>query len=190
MRTSQPHLPTLLFIATVPALVALHQTISIRITKWEKHTLQSTHDLSLILKIAPVMSMVSFFGLILTAGIYLPFGHDVMTTISPSFTTRAETRTTFPTLNERRLRDQLFEFLVPLQISPLVGELVAPFAIRWVGRKWSGPSRYDSISKAPEKDINEESEKEFIGGVAHELTLPVYSPLRKSLVFAYSSSLN
>ena len=75
----------------------------------------------------------------------------------------------------------MFAFMVPLQLAPLVGELVVPKVLGWALRKWKGPGYYGSkISEA--KDTSEDSKKElaFMQRVAHEVSLPAHRPFGAS----------
>jgi anoctamin-10 len=75
---SQGLAPTILFMALVPRLMGLYQKAAIKLTHWEDHAHQSTHEASLTLKTFSLSAVVAYLGLILSAFVYVPFGGDVM----------------------------------------------------------------------------------------------------------------
>jgi len=70
--------PTILFIALVPRLLAIYQSFAVRLTNWENHSHQSSHEASLTLKTFALSAIVSYLGLALSAFVYMPFGEFIM----------------------------------------------------------------------------------------------------------------
>lgn len=70
--------PTVLFVALVPQLLAVYQTIAGRFTTWENHAHQSSHAASLTLKTFALSALVAYMGLGLSAFVYVPFGEGIM----------------------------------------------------------------------------------------------------------------
>ncbi|KAL4252126.1 DUF590-domain-containing protein [Abortiporus biennis] len=70
--------PTVLFMALVPRLLGIYQKYAVRLTNWENHAHQSTHDASLTIKTFTLSAIVAYLGLALSAFVYVPFGEEVM----------------------------------------------------------------------------------------------------------------
>ncbi|TCD69087.1 hypothetical protein EIP91_008729 [Steccherinum ochraceum] len=70
--------PTALFVALVPKLLSVYQIYAVRLTNWENHGHQSTHDASLTIKTFTLSAVVAYLGLALSAFVYVPFGEEVM----------------------------------------------------------------------------------------------------------------
>ncbi|CAL1715387.1 unnamed protein product [Somion occarium] len=71
--------PTILFMAIVPRFLGIYNNYAIRLTNWENHSRQSTHDASLTIKTFSLSAIVAYLGLALSAFVYVPFGEEVMT---------------------------------------------------------------------------------------------------------------
>lgn len=65
--------------ALVPRVLSIYQTYAVRLTNWENHAHQSTHDSSLTIKTFSLSAIVAYLGLALSAFVYVPFGEEVMT---------------------------------------------------------------------------------------------------------------
>ncbi|KAH8103893.1 DUF590-domain-containing protein [Cristinia sonorae] len=70
--------PTILFMALVPKLLGIYHTYAVRLTNWENHGRQSSHDRSLTIKTFALSAIVAYLGLALSAFVYVPFGEEVM----------------------------------------------------------------------------------------------------------------
>jgi anoctamin-10 len=70
--------PTILFMALVPRFMAVYQAFALKLTHWENHAHQSTHEASLTLKTFSLSAVVAYLGISLSAFVYVPFGGDVM----------------------------------------------------------------------------------------------------------------
>ena len=143
------------------------------LTSWENHGSQSTHDAYLILKVVPVVAMVAFYALILSAGIYIPFGDELMHFFhlfynghSADLSGNASIPQTTP---YTRLQEQLFSFTFVLQLAPLLAELAIPLALRWLKKtKASSPTRGPSSSGGE----GEHAANEFLARISDEEALP------------------
>jgi anoctamin-10 len=62
----------------VPRLMALYQTAALKLTHWENHAHQSTHEAALTLKTFSLSAVSAYLGIMLSAFVYVPFGGDVM----------------------------------------------------------------------------------------------------------------
>jgi anoctamin-10 len=70
--------PTILFVALVPRVLALYQAFASKLTNWENHAHESTHEASLTIKTFALSAIVAYLGLALSAFVYVPFGQFVM----------------------------------------------------------------------------------------------------------------
>lgn len=77
-------MPTVLFIALVPRLLAVYHAYAVRLTNWENHPQQSAHDASLTLKTFALSAIVAYLGLALSAFVYVPFGEYLMENVQQS----------------------------------------------------------------------------------------------------------
>ncbi|KAI0333946.1 DUF590-domain-containing protein [Cubamyces sp. BRFM 1775] len=73
--------PTILFAALVPRLLAIYHSYAVRLTNWENHGHQSTHDASLTIKTFSLSAIVAYLGIALSAFVYVPFGEEVMAAV-------------------------------------------------------------------------------------------------------------
>ncbi|KAL7280570.1 hypothetical protein ACG7TL_005504 [Trametes sanguinea] len=73
--------PTVLFVALVPRLLAIYHSYAVRLTNWENHGHQSTHDASLTIKTFSLSAIVAYLGIGLSAFVYVPFGEEVMAAV-------------------------------------------------------------------------------------------------------------
>lgn len=73
--------PTILFVLLVPRLLALYQAYAVRLTNWENHAHQSSHEASLTLKTFALSAVVAYLGLALSAFVYVPFGEFIMSKV-------------------------------------------------------------------------------------------------------------
>ncbi|KAI0369810.1 DUF590-domain-containing protein [Pilatotrama ljubarskyi] len=73
--------PTVLFVALVPRLLAIYHSYAVRLTNWENHGHQSTHDASLTVKTFSLSAIVAYLGIALSAFVYVPFGEEVMAAV-------------------------------------------------------------------------------------------------------------
>jgi len=67
-----------LFVASVPQILAVYRNLAHRLTNWENHAHQSTHDASLTIKTFALSAIVAYLGLSLSAFLYVPFGPFLM----------------------------------------------------------------------------------------------------------------
>ncbi|EJD07576.1 DUF590-domain-containing protein [Fomitiporia mediterranea MF3/22] len=74
--------PTLLFVALVPRLLQLYQSYAVKLTDWENHAHESTYEASLTIKTFTLSAIVAYLGLALSAFVYMPFGEQLMASVS------------------------------------------------------------------------------------------------------------
>lgn len=139
-------------------------------------------DASLLIKLLPINGMVAFYALVLSAGVYAPFGEELMSffhitlfhheneTVNPDawFRSPGTPPTTMP---HTRLGEQMFSFTLVLQLFPLIAEIVAPFAIRFALRfvkEWREGKKVEKSTSTVEVG----SERKLIDNVLFEAGLP------------------
>lgn len=83
--------PTILFMALVPRFLGIYQKYAVRLTNWENHAHQSTHDASLTIKTFSLSAIVAYLGLALSSFIYVPFGEEVMSFVQITLFNRNST---------------------------------------------------------------------------------------------------
>ena len=77
--------PTILFLALVPRLLGLYQTMAVHpLTGWENHVHHSAHEASLATKTFALSAIVAYLGIALSAFVYLPFGELIMAHVHTS----------------------------------------------------------------------------------------------------------
>ncbi|KAF7345518.1 hypothetical protein MVEN_01570400 [Mycena venus] len=152
--------PTILFVALVPQLLALYQSIAARLTAWENHAHQSSHAASLTRKTFALSALVAYMGLALSAFVYVPFGEGIMRLVqvwlfrgsvradatAEKLNATAHANVTEQTqgiwnvdtsaagqkLNAARLKDQMFAYTVTNQIVNTFVEIGLPYILRAV----------------------------------------------------------
>jgi anoctamin-10 len=160
----QSFVPTIVFTAIVPRFLSIYQTRAQKLTQWENHKHQSSHDTSLTIKTFALSSVVAYLGLALSAFIYIPFGETVMNIVQHSITTytipsptpSSELHTTekgghaffvcdtgaaSAKLDRSRLQSQMFAFMVTNQATNFFLEVCLPFLTRAFASVRSGKFR-------------------------------------------------
>lgn len=132
-------------------MLGIYRTIAIRSTQFERHNSHPDYTYSLTIKRWVLSTIVSYFGIALSAFIYMPFGQEVLGLLhlqlfsfdvmgtAGSLTgegrehlwehdlLEASTK-----LNGMRMQTQMFAFLVTAQLGNAFQELVIPYLIRWL----------------------------------------------------------
>ncbi|KAJ7902476.1 calcium-activated chloride channel-domain-containing protein [Mycena leptocephala] len=152
--------PTVLFVALVPRLLAVYQSIATRFTAWENHAHQSSHAASLTVKTFALSALVAYMGLALSAFVYVPFGEGIMRlcqvwlfkeSVRADVTAEAfnvtsslnatehmkgmwnvDTSLAGQKLNAARLKEQMFAYTVTNQIVNTFMEIGLPYVLRAV----------------------------------------------------------
>ena len=76
--------------ALVPRVLAVYQSIAVKLTNWENHRHKSTHAASLTLKTFALSALVAYLGLGLSAFVYVPFGETVMQWVQAALFARSQ----------------------------------------------------------------------------------------------------
>ncbi|KXN83968.1 hypothetical protein AN958_00612 [Leucoagaricus sp. SymC.cos] len=190
--------PTILFVALVPRVLELHQILATRLTSWENHSHQSSHNASLTLKTFTLNAIVAYMSLALSAFVYVPFGEGVMCFVqqwlfvgsarfkySGASLWEMDMNNARQKLNPARLKDQMFAYTVTNQIVDTFTEVGLPFIMRSVTSFWNGKNtpKQGSPGAEPKKRVVFEDEKEkggmeerkYLDKVREEMMLPEYN---------------
>jgi anoctamin-10 len=132
-------------------LLGIYRFIAIRNTQFERHDSHPDYTYSLTIKRWALSTIVSYFGIALSAFIYMPFGQEVLGLLHLQLFTFDMMGTTgsltgeeegllwehdlfeaSTKLNDMRLQTQMFAFLVTAQLGNAFQELVMPYFVRWL----------------------------------------------------------
>ncbi|PFH53223.1 hypothetical protein AMATHDRAFT_73446 [Amanita thiersii Skay4041] len=105
-------MPTILFIALVPRVLAIYHMLARRLTIWENHAHQSTYTASLTLKTFTLSAIVAYLGLGLSAFVYVPFGEGVMCHIQVLLFAGSQSGGARWHLPFRKLSDNLWAYFI------------------------------------------------------------------------------
>ncbi|KAF9647312.1 DUF590-domain-containing protein [Thelephora ganbajun] len=154
-----PVIPVIIFTASAPTVLGIYRFIAIRSTDFERND-TSTHIYSLTIKRFILSTIVSYFGIALSAFIYMPFGQEVLGLLHLQLSAfdlmgmtgslvgeeeellwehdlfKASTK-----LNNTRLQTQMFAFLVTAQLANAFQELGMPYVIRWLQSRINPPAK-------------------------------------------------
>ncbi|KAF8310365.1 hypothetical protein DL93DRAFT_1649104 [Clavulina sp. PMI_390] len=181
--------PTVYNILTTPPFVAIFTMIANKVTTWEGHSTQRGHETSLLFKLLPINATVAFYALILSAGVYIPFGDELMSffhlAIFPSSGSEEKATTSYltawwksipappPTTPATRLSEQMFSFTLVLQLIPLLMEILVPFVIRFVTAKLAEMNSKKDTSVVVKSEGNS-ANAELVDRVVYEAGLPTH----------------
>jgi anoctamin-10 len=150
----------MIFAASAPTVLGIYRFIAIRSTDFERRDTSCTYTYSLTIKRFVLSTIVSYFGIALSAFIYIPFGQEVLGLLHLQLfafdsmgmasslvgeekellwehdLSKASTR-----LNSTRLQTQMFAFLVTAQLANAFQELGMPYVIRWLRSRISPPTK-------------------------------------------------
>ncbi|ESK85554.1 hypothetical protein Moror_10042 [Moniliophthora roreri MCA 2997] len=195
--------PTVLFILLVPRIVGVFQACTVRLTIWENHSHQSSHDKSLARKTFVFTALVAYLGLALSAFVYVPFGEGIMRVVQmwlykstvtipdsgeqvdqmladgssagvPTFFDMSKEHK----LDSARLRNQMFAYTVTNQIVNTFQEVGLPFILRKISAITSKKSHSSSIDSPSDGNSTTSSTKK----VSFEDERPSSSPAEKALL--------
>ncbi|KAF8586456.1 DUF590-domain-containing protein [Ramaria rubella] len=183
--------PTVLFVALVPRVLELYQALACRLTLWENHSHQSSHDASLTIKTFALSAIVAYLGLALSAFIYVPFGELVMGSVQTYVTNATSTEggeknffvsnaSTQAGLDPSRLQNQMFAYTVTNQIINTLIEVVLPYLMRGVddmknGKALDGLRGNKKKVEFEDERIEDKVERQFLEEIRHNVSLPQYS---------------
>jgi anoctamin-10 len=141
-------------------VLGVYRFIAIRSTQFERHSTHSNHTYSLTIKRWALSVVVSYFGIALSAFIYMPFGQEVLGLLHLQLFTLDLVGTTgslagdregllwehnlseaSTRLNSMRMQTQMFAFLVTAQLGNAFQELGMPYFIRWLQSRFSPPTK-------------------------------------------------
>lgn len=132
-------------------MLNVYRFIAIHSTRFERHNSHSSYTYSLTIKRWVLSTIVSYFGIALSAFVYMPFGQEVLGLLHLqlfSFGMMGATGSlageeeellwehdlleASTKLNGMRLQTQMFAFLVTAQLGNAFQELVMPYFTRWL----------------------------------------------------------
>lgn len=169
-----------------------------RLTNWENHKHQSTHDASLTIKRFALSAIVAYLGLGLSAFVYVPFGQKVMALVhffldqqfvqgekgDQSELWQHELVDAKAKLNSSRLQNQMYAYTVTNQIIGLFLEVGMPFVMRGIASLRKGKGKNGGVKGKRvgfEDDVNKKSpvinggdtkeQREFLMRVRNEVSL-------------------
>ena len=164
--------------------MGIYRFIAIRSTDFERHDTRSTYKYSLTIKRFILSTIVSYFGITLSAFIYMPFGREALGLLHLQLFAFDLMRTTSPLageedkllwehdlfkastkLNSTRLQTQMFAFLVTAQLANAFQELGMPYIIRWLQSRISPPTKV----KRP-GDRSDTQDEKFLDRVQEEVS--------------------
>jgi len=187
--------PTILLVALVPQLLALHQRVAEKLTQWENHMHRSSHEASLTIKVFALSGVVAYLGLGLSAFVYVPFGENMMTFFhsyiaAPNATIPAEHPkiTAFrqeqfqinltdarKKLDRSRLQKQMFAYMVTNQIVGAFLEIVLPFIMRGATAVQKQGFKGLDGKKQHVQSTDHPEEAQFLQNVRAQVALPDYT---------------
>ncbi|KAF7983670.1 hypothetical protein HWV62_19567 [Athelia sp. TMB] len=150
--------PAILFTLLVPRVLRSHLARAKSFTAWENHAHQSSYESSLAIKTFTLSACVSYFNLILSAIVYVPFGDNITGWVQQQIYTGGsliardvpvtaefidekevvgvwnltDVEKARSRLNPKRLQEQMFAFMVTNQVINTLTEVVVPYVIRKV----------------------------------------------------------
>ncbi|KIJ37486.1 hypothetical protein M422DRAFT_33795 [Sphaerobolus stellatus SS14] len=186
--------PTVLFIALVPRVLGVYQAFARRLTNWENHAHQSSHDASLTIKTFALSAIVAYLGLALSAFIYVPFGPFLMTHVHNFISKNQENiseKQLFATdvkaqakIDPSRLQNQMFAYTVTNQVINTLIEVVLPYVLRGINDvrngkhpiSGNGNGNGNGKKKVGFKDntVDDKEERQFLSEVRRNVSLPEY----------------
>lgn len=182
---------------TTPPFVSVYGIVSDKMTSWEGHPTQRAHDFSLLVKLLPVNGAVAFYALVLSAGVYIPYGNELMKFFHltlfeqpssehdtkhsgsagsplPINSWRRSVHEPPPTTPKTRLAEQMFSLTLVLQLFPIALEVLLPFVIRFFNTRLGKSSRPGASRSAHtgSEATSGGKEDELVGRAVFESSLP------------------
>lgn len=183
----------MLLVTLIPRVLEVYQAFARRLTNWENHSHQSTHDASLTIKTFALSAVVAYLGLALSAFIYVPFGPFLMYRVHEYIhTTRfaSSEKKLFAAdilphakLDASRLQNQMFAYTVTSQIVNTLVEVVLPYVLRGVndvrnGKHHNGNGNGNGNGKKKvgfeDQTVDDKAERQFLTEVRRNVALPDY----------------
>ncbi|KAJ6438786.1 FAD dependent oxidoreductase domain-containing protein [Purpureocillium lavendulum] len=175
------YLPTVLLAVAIPYMSSSLEGIATLLTQYENHRTADQHEMSLTQKIFVLNIITNYLPILLTAFVYVPFGHVVVPNLKgmlqhlwPSLESRLSADTFLSDPN--RLRNEVIALTVTGQISSFFEENFLPL-IKHKFRGWHRDYR-----RAHSKDAmllrmttDDPDETAFLKTCRNQGTLPLYN---------------
>lgn len=147
--------PTILFSLSLPAITSFLTSIATRLTEYENYRTQDLYDLAQTQKTFVMHFITSFLPTILTAYIYVPFGHaivprlDILRQVGINIANHKEFE-----VDTSRFQAEVIYLSMTAQVFSFAEEIVLPYIKHVLWQKWrdyrdhkAGLTRQRSFSK-------------------------------------------
>ncbi|RCK64020.1 hypothetical protein Cantr_10364 [Candida viswanathii] len=179
-------LPTVMITVFVPILTIVYNAVTKVVINWENHDNAYSKNNSILVKTFVLNFLTGYVPLIITSFIYLPFAHlvqphlgDIKTSIASyvgenrfysKYLLQLKNQQEFQ-INQGRLNNQFFYFIVTNQVIQLVLKYLLPLGLRAVF------DVIDKVQKKPTLDTKSDnpSEAVWLHNVRLSLKLPEYN---------------
>jgi len=163
----------------VPVLTGSLSGIAAKLTDFENYEHESAYEAAMVQKVFVFNFICSYVPIILTAFVYIPFGHtivpyiDVLGLMATPEDEKMGTQAVFE-VNPDRLRKQVIYFTVTAQIVNLAMETLVPYIKRKAFKKAKEFQDKRNSNEIPyANDATEE--RSFLDRVRHESELGIYN---------------
>lgn len=178
-------LPTVMIVVFVPILLFVYNMVLTHFVKWENHDNDALREKLVLVKNFVLNFLTLYVPLIITLFIYLPFAHliepelDVLrgyidqlvlhNAFYYKYMTKLKLLRDF-TINQHRLTNQFFYFVVTNQVIQLVTKYAVPLAITKAKEMMAARGEPDQ----PTTDAVDLLEETYLELVRHIVALPTY----------------
>lgn len=182
-------LPTIVLVAVIPVGVSLYSNVVAIFNEWENHETEDSHEISFTQKLFSLSFLTSSGNLLLTAYLYLPFGHllqprvDSISVFCQSwFSSHFASPEKFD-INSNRLQQQVLYLMGTAQVIKFAVSTVLPYVQR---KTFSHAQRITSKEVNPFNDDPEEAA--FLAEVREQAREPEHSvqPEYQEMVLQFS----
>ncbi|KAF5093737.1 hypothetical protein D0Z00_003895 [Geotrichum galactomycetum] len=182
-------IPTGVLVAVIPVAVSLYSNVVAAFNDWENHETEDSHEISFTQKLFSLSFLTSSGGLLLTAYLYLPFGHllkphvDNITIFCQSWVSNHFASPERFEVNSNRLQQQVLYLMGTAQVIKFAVSTVLPYVQR---KTFSQAQRITSKEANPFNDDPEEVA--FLEEVREQAKEPEHSvqPEYQEMVLQFS----
>ena len=182
-------IPTGVLVAVIPVAVSLYSNVVAAFNDWENHETEDSHEISFTQKLFSLSFLTSSGGLLLTAYLYLPFGHllrphvDYITVFCQSWVSNHFASPERFEINSNRLQQQVLYLMGTAQVIKFAVSTLLPYVQR---KTVSQAQRITSKEANPFNDDPEEVA--FLEEVREQAREPEHSvqPEYQEMVLQFS----